>query len=140
MHVWCLIDRWLQASQGDTMGAAHVYLASEKRLLSASVTLHVRIHTWIPILHGHTCAHAQRGSFELARAHASPARRAQQKGMPLSADVRAQVCVPLPLAPFVSSSSPEAAHLSAAPFHFIPLQPPPHPTTTTPPPPHTNTP
>lgn len=47
--VLCLIDRSLQASQGDTRGAAHVYLAYEKRLLSASVTLHVRIHTWIPI-------------------------------------------------------------------------------------------
>lgn len=43
--------------------------------------------------------------------------------MPLSADARTQVCVPGPLAPLVSSSSPEAAHLSAAPFHFIPLQP-----------------
>lgn len=43
----------------------------------------------------------------------------------MSADVRTQVCVPVPLAPFVSSSPPEAAHLSVAPFHFIPLQSPP---------------
>lgn len=45
--------------------------------------------------------------------------------MPLSADVRTQVCVPVHLAPFVSSSSPEAAHLSVALFHFSPLQSPP---------------
>lgn len=73
MHVPCLIGRPLHAGQGDITGAAHVYLASEKRLLSASVTLHVRIHTWIPICtdtHTLTRACAQRGSFELARAHA----------------------------------------------------------------------
>lgn len=32
-----------------SFGAAHVYSAREKRLLSALVTLHVLIHTWIPI-------------------------------------------------------------------------------------------
>lgn len=40
----------------------------------------------------------------------------------MSADVRTQVCVPVPLAPFVSSSSPEAAHLSVALLHFSPIQ------------------
>lgn len=44
----CLIDQYsLQASQGNILGAAHVYSAPEKRLLSALVTLHVLIHTWI---------------------------------------------------------------------------------------------
>lgn len=61
----------LQASQGDITGDARVYLDSEKRSLSASVTLHVRIHTWIPICTD-THVHAQRGSFELAGAPPPP--------------------------------------------------------------------
>lgn len=64
-----LIDPRLQASRGDITGAARVYLASEKRSLSAPVTLHVLIHTGIPICTD-THVHAQRGSFELAGAHA----------------------------------------------------------------------
>lgn len=60
----CLIDQCsLQASQGNILGAAHVYSAPEKRLLSALVTLHVLIHTWIQFRIGadrHTCTHAHK--------------------------------------------------------------------------------
>lgn len=79
MRVLCLIDRSLRASQGDIMGAAHVYLASEKRLLSASVTLHVRIHTWIPICtdtHAHTHKEALLNSRTPTPSLARPGRRA----------------------------------------------------------------
>lgn len=121
----CLIDRCsLQASQSNISGAAHVYSAPEKRLLSAPVTLHVLIHTWIQFRTGadrHTCTHAHKEPLLNSRTHthayALP-RVASWKGMSLSADVRTQVCVPVPLAPFVSSSSPEAAYLSVALFHF----------------------
>ena len=41
-----------------------------------------------------------------------------QKGIPLSADVRTQVCVSVPLAPLVSSLPLEAVHLSVAPVSF----------------------
>lgn len=79
MRVLCLIDRSLRASQGDIMGASHVYLASEKRLLSASVTLHVRIHTWIPICtdtHAHTHKEALLNSRTPTPSPARPSRRA----------------------------------------------------------------
>lgn len=59
-----LIDQCsLQASQSNISGAAHVYSAPEKRLLSAPVTLHVLIHTWIQFRIGadrHTCTHAHK--------------------------------------------------------------------------------
>lgn len=52
---------------------------SEKCLSPASVTLHVLVHTWIPICTD-THVRAQRGSFELARGlphpHPRPSRRA----------------------------------------------------------------
>lgn len=71
--VACLIDQCsLRASQGDILGAARVYLAPEKRLLSALVTLHVLIHTRIQFCAErckHTCIHAQRASFELIHTH-----------------------------------------------------------------------
>lgn len=78
VRVLCLIERSSQPSQGDITGDGHVYLASEKRLLSASVTLHVRIRTGTPTrTDTRARAHAQRGSFELARAHALSPRAAR---------------------------------------------------------------
>lgn len=63
----CLIDPCsLQASQSNISGAAHVYSAPEKRLLSAPVTLHVLIHTWIQFRKGadsHTCTHTHKESL-----------------------------------------------------------------------------
>lgn len=65
-----------------------------------------------------TCAHKQGASLEPSYTHTHTPRVAQEKGMPLSADVRTQVCVLALLGPVVSSSSPEASHLSVALFHF----------------------
>lgn len=79
MHVLCLIDRCLQASQGNITGAAHVYLASGKRLLSASVTLHVLTHTWILICtetHARTHKKALLNSHAPTPPHCQPSRRA----------------------------------------------------------------
>lgn len=74
MRVLCLIERSSQPSQGDITGDGHVYLASEKRLLSASVTLHVRIRTGTPT---RTDTHARTHKGALLNSHAptpSPAR------------------------------------------------------------------